>query len=102
MSLSSKGGDGERRRGNALGLVVLKLDMQTVLNPNFHLDRIVRIRRHPVGMYPEVFLFDYVCHSAREGDADEVPFSPSTKRAHAVRLRSTKKDQEKVEAKDER
>jgi len=43
-----------------LGLVVLELYVQAILDPDFHLDGIVAIRGHAVGVYPNFFLFDNI------------------------------------------
>ena len=37
---------------HVLRLVVLELDMQAVLDTDFHLDRVVAVGWHPVRMYP--------------------------------------------------
>lgn len=42
-------GNGSR---NALGLVVLELDVQTIFNADFHLDRIVAVWRHSKRVNP--------------------------------------------------
>ena len=47
---------------NALGLVVLELDVQTVFNADLHLDGVVTVRRHTIRMYPEVLLLRDVCY----------------------------------------
>ena len=52
----------EHRTEDALGLVVLELDVQTILNANLHLDGVVTVRRHTVRMYPEVLLLRHVCY----------------------------------------
>lgn len=56
-----------------LRLGILKLDMQTILNPDIHLDRTVRLRRHPVRIDPYVLLADHVRHPSGDCDADKVP-----------------------------
>ena len=50
---------------NELWLVVFKLNMQTILNPDFHLYRIVTVRGHSERMYPDILLLSHICHSAR-------------------------------------
>lgn len=55
-----------------LRLGILKLDMQTILYTNIHLDRAVVFRRHAVGIHPEIFLADDVGHAPGDGDADEI------------------------------
>lgn len=53
-------------------LGVLELNMQTVLDPNIHLDRAIRLRRHAIRVDPEVLLADHVRHSPGDGYADEI------------------------------
>ena len=50
----------EHRTEDALGLIVLELDVQTVLNADLHLDGVVAIRWHTIRMYPEVLLLRHV------------------------------------------
>lgn len=38
--------------GDILGLVVLELDMQAILNADLHLDGIIAVGRHPVRVHP--------------------------------------------------
>ena len=52
----------EHRTEDALGLVVLELDMQTILNADLHLYGVVAVRRHTIRMYPEVLLLRDVCY----------------------------------------
>jgi hypothetical protein len=47
--------------------------MQTVLDANFHLDRIVTIGRHAERMHPNIFLLRDVGHSPRNRHTNEVP-----------------------------
>lgn len=58
---------------HALGLVVFELDMQAILDADFHLDRVVAIWRHTERVYPDVALFDDVCYSPRYSHAYKVP-----------------------------
>ena len=46
--------------------------MQTVLDTNLHLDRVVAIGGHAVGMHPEVFLLGYVCYATGDGHTDKI------------------------------
>jgi len=57
---------------HTLGFIVFKLDMQTILNADFHLDRVIAIGGHTVRVDPEVFLFGYVCYAAGNGYADKI------------------------------
>ena len=43
-----------------LGLVVLKLNVQTVFDAHLHLDGVVRVRRHAVAVYPQIALLGHV------------------------------------------
>ena len=55
-----------------LALTILELDMQAILNADIHLDAALRLRRHLVGVHPDVLFADDVGHAARDGDAHEV------------------------------
>lgn len=63
-------------------LVVLKLDMQTVLDADLHLDRVVAVRGHHVRVHPDVLLFDHVSQSTQYCHAHKV----STRRKRYARL----------------
>ena len=52
----------EHRAEDALGLVVLELDVQTILDADLHLDGVVTVRRHTVRMYPKILLLRDVCY----------------------------------------
>lgn len=70
----STGCSGREReeRHDVLCFIILKLDMQTILDPNLHLDRHIRIRRHPIAVYPDfTFLYD-VAHPACDGYPEKV------------------------------
>jgi hypothetical protein len=54
------------------GLVVFKLDMKTVFNTDLHLDRVVSISRHDIGMNPDILFLDNVGKSPQDGDSDKV------------------------------
>jgi hypothetical protein len=47
----------------SLGFVVFKLDVQTVLDPDFHLDGHIRIWWHSETMDPDVLLLNHVAQS---------------------------------------
>ena len=49
---------------NVLGLVVLELYVQAVLDSDLHLNRVVAVGRHTVRMYPEVFLLGQIRYSS--------------------------------------
>lgn len=55
-----------------LGLGVLELDMQAILDADIHLDRAIGLGRHAIRVDPEILLADYVGHAPGDGDADEV------------------------------
>jgi hypothetical protein len=63
----------EKGKGNLLCFIILKLDMQTILNPDLHLYRHIRIRRHPITMNPNLPLLDDIAHPARNRHAKKVP-----------------------------
>lgn len=71
---------------DALGFVVLELNVKTIFNPYFHLDGIITVRRHPIGVDPEVFLFDYIRHTSGDGYTNEISVSRSTSSAFQVWL----------------
>jgi hypothetical protein len=50
----------------SLGFIVLKLDMQTILNPYFHLDSHIRIWWHPETMHPDILLLDHIAQSSMD------------------------------------
>lgn len=54
-------------------LGVLKLDMQTILDTDIHLNRAVVLWRHAIGINPEILFAHDVGHPARNSDADEIP-----------------------------
>ena len=56
-----------------LGFGIFKLDVQTVFNPDIHLDRAVVLRRHTIGIDPEILLAHDVGHSSGDRHADEIP-----------------------------
>lgn len=55
-----------------LGLGVLKLDMQTILDTHIHLDTTVDLRGYAIAVNPNVLLTDDVGHATRHGDAHKV------------------------------
>lgn len=55
-----------------LALAVFKLNVQTILNPNIHLDDTVCLRRHAIAVDPEILLTNNIRHAPRDGDADEI------------------------------
>jgi hypothetical protein len=55
-----------------LGLVVFKLDVKAVFDADLHLDCVVGIWGHAVGVYPDVALLDDVGEPPGYGDADVV------------------------------
>ena len=57
----------------ALGLVVLELDVQAVLDADLHLDRVVAVGRHPIRVYPHILLLGDVCYPPRDCNPDKVP-----------------------------
>lgn len=59
--------------GHLLGLVVLKLDVQTVLNPNLHLDRGVQLWVRAECVNYNVHLFDNIIEAAADGGSKEIP-----------------------------
>ena len=61
------------RRRSLLRFVVFEFDVQTILNANLHLDRVVAVWWHAERVHPDVFLLHYVCHAPRYRYADEVP-----------------------------
>ena len=56
-----------------LGLVVLKLNVQTVLDPNLHLDGRVQLWVCAECMNYNVHLFDNIIEAAADGGSKEVP-----------------------------
>lgn len=54
-------------------LGVLKLDVQTILDTDVHLNRAVVLWRHAVGIDPKILLAHDVGHTAGDGDAHEIP-----------------------------
>jgi hypothetical protein len=46
--------------------------MQTVFNTDFHLDGVVAVWGHTVGVHPDVFLFGYVRYAPGDGHADKI------------------------------
>ena len=62
----------EHRTEDALGLVVLELDVQAVLDPDLHLYLRVRVCGRTERVHPNVAFFGYVCHSPRDADAHKV------------------------------
>lgn len=55
-----------------LGLGVLELYMQTILNSNIHLDRTIGLGRHSIRVDPEILLTDDISHSPRDRYTDKV------------------------------
>ena len=53
-----------REQAYVLGLIVLELDVQAILNADFHFDRVVAVWRHAVGMYPNVPLLGHPSDSS--------------------------------------
>jgi hypothetical protein len=41
---------------HVLGLVILKFYMQAILDTDFHLDGIIDIRGHAIGVHPKFFI----------------------------------------------
>lgn len=56
-----------------LGLVVLKLNVQTVLDPNLHLDGRVQLWVCAEGVNYNVHLFDNIIEATADGGAKEIP-----------------------------
>lgn len=56
-----------------LGLVVLKLNVQTVLDPNLHLDGRVQLWVCAECVNYNVHLFDNIIEAAADGGSEEVP-----------------------------
>ena len=66
-------GKGATRQASLLGFVVFEFDVQTILDADLHLDRVVAIWRHAERVHPDVFFLHYICHAPRYRYADEVP-----------------------------
>lgn len=58
-----------------LGLAVFKLNVQAVLNPNLHLDAVVRLRVVGKGMDHEHLLLDDVTKSLDDRHPQQIPDS---------------------------
>lgn len=56
-----------------LGLVVLKLNVQTVLNPNLHLDGGVQLWVRAERVNHNVHLSDYIVEAAADGGSKKIP-----------------------------
>lgn len=56
-----------------LGLGIFKLDMQAVFDTDIHLDRAVVLRRHAIGIDPEILLAHDIGHPSGHRHADEIP-----------------------------
>ena len=50
---------------DVLGFVVFEFDVQAIFDTDFHLDGIIAVGRHSIGVYPKVFLFHYFSNSSR-------------------------------------
>lgn len=50
----------EADRKDLLRFIVFELDMQTVFDPDFHLDGHIRIWWHSEAVYPDILLLDHV------------------------------------------
>lgn len=71
--ISGVAGKKGRRRRDVLCFIILKLDMQTILNPDLHLYRHIRIGRHPITMNPNLPLLDDIAHPTGNRHAQKVP-----------------------------
>lgn len=69
-----------------LGLIVLKLDVQAVLNAHLHLDRVVDIGITREGVHGDVELFGRVLQAADYRHFQEVPEADIHARVHFVRF----------------
>lgn len=58
---------------HSLGLVVLKLDVQAVLNAHFHLDGGVELGVGAQRVHHDVHLLDHVVQPAAHGGTEEIP-----------------------------
>jgi len=58
---------------NSLRFIILKFDMQTILNPNFHFYTSIRIRWHTIRMYPYFPLLYDLSYPSSEGDSQIIP-----------------------------
>ena len=61
------------RQRSLLRFVVFEFDVQTILNANLHLDRVVAVWWHAERVHPDVLFLHYICHAPRYRYADEVP-----------------------------
>lgn len=59
--------------GYLLGLIILKLDVQAVLNPNLHLDGGVQLWVRAERVDYNVHLFDDIIEAAADGSSKEIP-----------------------------
>lgn len=55
-----------------LGLVVLELNVQTVLDTDFHLDRVIDIGWHSIRIDPYIPFIQNICQTSGDGDSDEI------------------------------
>lgn len=55
-----------------LGLVVLKFNVQAVLNTDFHFDRVVDIRWHPIRVDPDILFMNEIGKTTRYGNTHKV------------------------------
>lgn len=58
---------------NLLGLVILELDVQAVLNPHLHLNGGVELWVSAQGVHNYVHLLHHIVQSAADGRAEEIP-----------------------------
>ncbi len=58
--------------GDVLGLVILKLDMQAILDTDFHLDGVVRVWWHAIRVHPDITFLDDVREPSRYRHSDIV------------------------------
>ena len=58
--------------GDSLRLVILEFDVQAVLDPDFHLDRVIAIWRHSERVHPYVGFLRDIRYSSRDRHSHEV------------------------------
>lgn len=58
---------------HSLGLVVLKLDVQAVLDAHFHLDGGVELGVGAQGVHNDVHLLDHIVQPAAHSGTEEIP-----------------------------
>ncbi len=56
-----------------LRFVVLEFDVQTILDADLHLDRVVAVWWHAERVHPDIPFLHHICHAPRYRYADEVP-----------------------------